>query len=353
MEDYKGEGAMDKVSQKTLENQAAELSGRKGCISGSTLKIIALTVMLLDHAAVAILGRILIRQGYLRIMLNTDPAAYAAWQSENMCILVLYWAMRLIGRLGFPIFCFLLIEGVRHTQNKVKYALRLGCFALISEIPFDLAIRGEILEFSYQNVFFTLFLGMVALCAYDFLDSRVIPAYLQSVCLFGGIFVFGMYVTLFLHRNSQRLFGWYIGPRALIRVMMVVFCIIAFLLGVYAYKLGLELARSLAADLGVMGGMMFAADLLKTDYAALGILTISVMYFFRKKPVRSMLAGNIVLTLGELSEFTSFGALVPIALYNGKRGLKMKYFFYIFYPAHLLILYLAAAAMGMGDIPGI
>lgn len=165
--------------------------------------------------------------------------------------------------------------------------------------------------------------------------------------------MFGMYVTLFLHRNSQRLFGWYIGPRALIRVMMVVFCIIAFLLGVYAYKLGLELARSLAADLGVMGGMMFAADLLKTDYAALGILTISVMYFFRKKPVRSMLAGNIVLTLGELSEFTSFGALVPIALYNGKRGLKMKYFFYIFYPAHLLILYLAAAAMGMGDIPGI
>ena len=195
MEEYKGDGAMDKVSQKTLENQAAELSGRKGCISGSTLKIIALTVMLLDHAAVAILGRILIRQGYLRIMLNTDPAAYAAWQSENMCILVLYWAMRLIGRLGFPIFCFLLIEGVRHTQNKVKYALRLGCFALISEIPFDLAIRGEILEFSYQNVFFTLFLGMVALCAYDFLDSRVIPAYLQSVCLFGGIFVFGMYVT--------------------------------------------------------------------------------------------------------------------------------------------------------------
>lgn len=344
---------MDRASLNIQENQTAGRPKWKGGISGSTLKLIALTVMLLDHTAMAVLGRLLLRNGYARIMLNTEPGAYEVWQAQNMVILVLYWAMRLIGRLGFPIFCFLLIEGIRHTQSKMKYILRMGCFALISEIPFDLAVRGQILEFSYQNVFFTLFLGVVALCAYDFFDSREIPAQLQSVCLFAGIFIPGMYIALFLHHNSQRLFGWYISPRALLRVIIVTFAIIAFLLGVYACKRGLEPARSLAVNLGVMAVMMFAADFLKTDYASLGILTISVMYFFRKKPVRSMLAGNIVLTLGELSEFTSFAALLPIALYNGKRGLKIKYLFYIFYPAHLLILYLVAAAMGMGDLPGI
>jgi hypothetical protein len=51
-----------------------------------------------------------------------------------------------------------------------------------------------------------------------------------------------------------------------------------------------------------------------------------------------------------LNEITAFFVLIPIALYNGRRGLKMKYFFYAFYPAHLLILWLIAAAMGMGWI---
>ena len=194
---------------------------------------------------------------------------------------------------------------------------------------------------------------MAALCAYDFFGSRVIPAKFQSACLFGGIFLPGMYVTLFLHRNSYRLFGWYIQPRTLLTVLVVVFVIVALLLWMYAYKREPERIRTLAADLAVMTGMMFIAGFLKTDYASLGIVTITLMYYFRKKPVKSMLAGNIVLTVGEISEFTSFAALLPIALYNGKRGMKIKYLFYVFYPAHLLILYLAAAAMGMGDLPGI
>ena len=98
---------------------------------------------------------------------------------------------------------------------------------------------------------------------------------------------------------------------------------------------------------------MAAANLLKTDYSGMGVLTIAVMYALRKNKVGAMAGGCITLTIASLSEITTFFAMLPIAYYNGERGLKMKYFFYIFYPAHLLIIWLICWAMGIGWISAI
>lgn len=249
--------------------------GWKG-ISGSTIKIIAVAAMLIDHIAAAILERQMIAKGYLsNNVLSLD----------GMGLYIVYFAMRLIGRLGFPIFCFLLVEGFQRTRNVKKYALRLGLFALVSEIPFDYAFCGKAYYPTYQNVYFTLLFGLLALWGID-----------------------------------------YIGKRSLPKVV------------------------ALLLQAAVAAACMCAAHFLQTDYAAMGVLTIVVMYIFRKWRVVSMLMGCIVLTLMSISEITAFFALIPIALYNGSRGLKMKYFFYGFYPVHLALLYLICVLLGLGGV---
>ncbi len=104
-------------------------------LSSSSLKLIAVISMLIDH-----MGFVLFPQ---------------------------YPLMRAIGRLAFPIYCFLITEGAAHTSNWKRYALRLFLFALISEIPFDLAMGGRWIDGSYQNVFWTLLLGLLAIELYE------------------------------------------------------------------------------------------------------------------------------------------------------------------------------------------
>lgn len=72
---------------------------------------------------------------------------------------------RLVGRLSFPLFAFLLAEGALHTSNIKKYLARLAVFAVISEIPYDLAFSGQLIEFDVQNIFVTLFIALFCLAA--------------------------------------------------------------------------------------------------------------------------------------------------------------------------------------------
>ena len=118
------------------------------------LKIIALIAMFIDHT------------GY-----SFSPV----WDT---------YFMRLIGRVAFPIFAFLIAEGCRKTTDIRKYLLRLGIFALISEIPFDLLLFGRMYEPSLQNVFFTLFIAAAAIWAYETTLRKNLKSYISVfICI--------------------------------------------------------------------------------------------------------------------------------------------------------------------------
>lgn len=252
-----------------------EILGKKG-ISGSTLKLIAIITMFIDHTGAIIVARILLsgKMEQMGLIQMYETVFY------------LYEVLRLVGRLGFPIFCYLLIEGFQYTRNVKRYAGRLLLFALISEIPFDLGFTGSPFYWGYQNVFFTLFIGLLVITGFHFVEGKQ---------------------------------EWNVSLRILLCVLI----------------------------LGVGAG---AAFLLKTDYAAIGVLTIAVMYLFRKNRMLAAGAGCAALTAMQWIEASSFFILIPVYMYNGKRGWNMKWFFYIFYPLHIILLYLIAYAMGLGQV---
>ncbi len=130
---------------------------RKG-LNGNQLKLIAVAVMLIDHAGLIIAQRI-----FPQLYLGTDR--YLFWNT-------IYILMRSIGRIAFPIFCFLIAEGFFHTRDWKKYAARLGIFALISELPFDYMVYGKWLDFQGQNVFWTLFLGVLMMAVIREIAAR-------------------------------------------------------------------------------------------------------------------------------------------------------------------------------------
>lgn len=124
-------------------------------ISADTLKWIAMITMFIDHVGAVVLEYI--------------P------QFELPAVNAAYYVMRYIGRLAFPLFCFLLVEGYHHTSNRMRYLRDLLIFGLISEIPFEICFMSEPGN-GFHNIFWTLALGLGVLMALDYAKTKYVNA---------------------------------------------------------------------------------------------------------------------------------------------------------------------------------
>ena len=146
------------------------LSVKTRCgLSGTALKYIACITMLIDH-----IGASCIEAGILRPALDAGTLSADALASAPLY--QLDRVLRFTGRLAFPIFCFLLVEGFVHTHDVKKYLGRMVLFGLVSEIPYDLAFFRSPFDPSQQNVYWTLALGVLANTDYTALGVVIIGA---------------------------------------------------------------------------------------------------------------------------------------------------------------------------------
>ncbi|MFI3212784.1 MAG: TraX family protein [Eubacteriales bacterium] len=198
-------------------------------ITGSTLKMIAIIAMLIDHIGAVIIAKMLVTQEFITAAVNGEKGGILQELIISRELYDIYYLLRNIGRIGFPIFCFLLVEGFTYTKNKKNYALRLAVFACISEIPFNLGIAGNLFDYNYQNVFFTLLIGLLMMIILE-----KIECYEQW-----NVVVRGFYSCV------------------------------------------------------IVGIALVSAEFLNTDYAAYGIMSILLLYIFRYQKWKQIFFGAL------------------------------------------------------------
>lgn len=242
---------------------------RRYGLSGNTLKLLAMIIMIIDHV-----GAVLLPQ---------------------------YRILRYIGRLSFPIYCFLITEGVVHTHSIYRYGARLLAFAVVSEIPFDLAIHGQLLEFSDQNVFFTLFIGMIVVQLTRLLDMSKGLA----------VLMLGMGLALFL-KTDYSAYG-----------IIMIYCF-------YVFR---DKPLWMLISIGITNYIMGIGGTGSQKYAVLAMLPI-FLYSGRKTFGDNKMKDDI--------DICKSASVSPDKSNNRKKTagqIAIQYGFYAIYPLHLLILF--------------
>ena len=239
-------------------------------LSAAALHVLAMALMLCDHMWAALF-----------------PAA--EW-------------LTCLGRLAFPIFAFLLVEGFFHTHDLRRYCLRLLGWAVVSEVPFNLMYAGSAVYPYHQNVLWTLLLSLLLIALIERVRDRFRPVlavalsavlavagYLLGYALMADYYGVGVLTVLVFYLFNQRTWWNFLGQLACLAFLHV----------------------------ELLGGYCYAVTLLGHEL---------------ELPQQGL----------------ALLALIPIWLYRGRQGehgKPFRHFCYAFYPAHMLVLGLIRGAL--------
>ena len=195
--------------------------------------------------------------------------------------------LRCVGRLAFPLFAFMAVEGYLHTRSLKKYLLRLLMLAVISEIPFDLLVSGSVFDPMHQNVIWTIILGLCCIRAFENISADL-KKILSAVVIIASLAAAIIASVDYSSAGVLTLLAFYAFRGNTVRCRLMQLLSLAFI------------------NLVLLGGIEFAFP-----YQALAVLSLPIIW-----------------------------------LYDGSQGPHngfIKAANYLFYPAHMLILALFSA----------
>lgn len=290
------------------------------------LKIVACVAMFIDHLTHIFLA-----------MFAPGTAYSAVYDIANG--MTIYELGRGIGRSAFPIFAFLIVEGYCHTRNRIRYLLQILAAAVLAYYPYSWAL----VDFYEEPVFDTLFTFAYAVVAMWVIDE-VLLHYLgrnawqsraakassnakafsnEKIAATAKVFPDGK--TLFTEesvslKEHTNMSAPYLQDKKSTRI----------------YQIAVRFLLSAA----VVAFICYLAEqVTPCDYGMAGILLVLIFFLLRDFRLGGVLLGYVCLVIRATSEVMAFPGMILILLYNGKRGRQLKYFFYLFYPLHLLLIF--------------
>lgn len=245
-------------------------------MSSFVIKLIAIFSMLLDHSGDALLGRLSF--------------------------------LNMLGRIAFPLFAFQLVIGYSNTHNLKKYLIRLFLFALISQVPYGIFINNVFGYNNELNIFFTLILGILVMLIYDYQPKITFNS--QFLIIVAKVW------SIFLILLSSQALKVDYGFWGVLLILLIYILYPNNLNNQNSYLRNALFKLSKTQRITIFEIAMFVM-----------IVAKYICYFF-------------TCSFGTIFEliFFTFLPTVFMLIYNGKKGPSMKYFFYLFYPVHLIIL---------------
>ncbi|WP_296010864.1 TraX family protein [uncultured Adlercreutzia sp.] len=280
-------------------------------ISSFALKVAAIAGMTCNHVA------------------NVFAFALPGWATALLCT---------FGGLTFPVMAFLLCEGYRHTSNVGRYAMRLAAFAVVAQVPYSLLWGAT------ANVLVTLLMGLGLLWADEHLRNRGLFALIVVAGVAASWFcdwgVIGPVMVLLFWKLRER-------PRGVALVMLVsllAFGLPALSLVADEYAAAETPGASPAVEqlFGTTAPSATAVEELAVESPNAVSKGLEVAGQTTAHPTFTVTDGApLAAALGTLGYATvGFGLAALLMLkYNGRRGRPLKWFFYLYYPAHLLVLW--------------
>ena len=256
-------------------------------MSSFAIKLIAIITMLCDHSGDAIIGQ--------------------------------FSFLNVIGRIAFPLFCFQIVIGYKHTKNVKKYLLRLFLFGLISQIPFALFTYSYLGRIDLLNVFFTLALGLLAIYILD-----AFPKKYKFLAIILDI------LLMIIAEFAQTDYGWF--------GVLLIICIYLF----YNDKSLSKEKNNINITNNSNEALQYTnmqSNKSENSITYFNNNILFVIIFFALVVIK--FSNYLALGYYKLAILQIIGTFFPVIfmlLYNGKKGPSLKYLFYAFYPVHLLIL---------------